>query len=416
MSMNKTINFETVFNLYTGIAILGEGGAGRVYQATDDAGKVYAIKLLDPAKANSEKRKRFKNEVEFGRRNRHQHIIAVIDDGIYIDGNKHSPFYVMPLYQGSLRTLLKTGIPPNKAVGYFAQILDGVEAAHLQKVIHRDLKPENVLYDETQDRLLIADFGIAHFEEELLYTVVETAPNARLANFEYAAPEQRSRGSHVDHCADIYALGLMLNELFTSMVPHGTRYKTISSVAPDYGYLDEIVAAMLDQSAEERPTSIDKIKLQLLGRKQEFVTRQYLSELKQTVVPVTDIDDPLIIDPPQLVDFDYQRGVLILYLKPSVNDKWIVALRNMRSSYSFVGYKGPEQFNVSGDIARIAAAENEVQQIIDNFKAWLPIANGEYEQTIRREQLEEEERQRKELQREIEEQERRQRIRASVRI
>jgi serine/threonine protein kinase len=264
MSLRKPVIFETAFTHYTGTVILGEGGAGRVYQATDDAGNVFAIKLLDPAKVTSEKRKRFKNEVEFGRRNRHQHIIAVIDDGVFIDGNKHSPFYVMPLYKGSLRvmplykgslrTLLSTSIPPNKAPVYFAQILDGVEAAHLLKVIHRDLKPENILYDEAQDRLLIADFGIAHFEEELLYTDVETAPNTRLANFQYAAPEQRSRGAQVDHRADIYALGLILNEMFTGMVPHGTGYKTIIRCHAAYGYLDEIVSSMLRQSAGKCPT------------------------------------------------------------------------------------------------------------------------------------------------------------------
>ena len=415
MSLRKPVIFETIFTHYTGIAILGEGGAGRVYQATDDAGNVFAIKLLDPEKVTSEKRKRFKNEVEFGRRKWHQHIIAVIDDGVFIDGNKHSPFYVMPFYKGSLRTLLETGIPPHKALLYFAQLLDGVEAAHLLKVIHRDLKLENVLYDEAQDRLLIADFGIAHFEEELLYTDVETSPHSRLANFEYAAPEQRRPGALVDHRADIYALGLILNEMFTGKVPHGTGYKTISSIAPDYGYLDEIVSAMLRQSAEERPASIEMVKQQLIGRKKEFVTRQRISELKQAVVPVTDLDDPLIIDPPRLVDFDYEREVLTLIFQRPVNAKWIDAFHNM-GNYSFMEYARPERFSFADDKAIIPAREGDVQQIIDHFKAWLPNANRVYEGMVRREKQEAEEQQRKQLQKEIEEQERRQRIRANVRI
>ncbi len=366
MSLSKPVIFETTFTSYTGTDIIGKGGAGCVYRATDDAENMYAIKLLDAAKANREKVKRFKNEVEFSLKNRHQNIITVIDHGGFIDGKQLSPFYVMPLYQGSLRTLLVTGIPPDKVLFYFAQLLDGVEAAHLQKVIHRDLKPENVLYDEAQNRLVIADFGIARFEEEALYTAVETARNERLANFQYAAPEQRSRGAHVGYRTDIYALGLILNEM--------------------------------------------------IGRKQEFVTRQRLSELKRTVVPITDLDDPLIIDPPQLVDFEYERGVLYLFLKRPVDEKWVYALRNMRSTYSSLQGKGPEQFHFSGDTASIRAAEHDVQQIIDYFKMWLPMANREYEQTIRREQQEEEERQRQELQKEIEEQERRQRVRANVRI
>lgn len=415
MSLSKPVIFETTFNHYIGTDIIGEGGAGRVYRATDDTEQVYAIKLLDSAKASCEKLKRFKNEVEFCRRNQQPNIITVVDHGIFIDGKKQSPFYVMPLYKGSLRTLLSIGIPPEKVLFYFTQLLDGVEAAHLQKVIHRDLKPENVLYDEARDRLVIADFGVARFEEEALYTDVETSPGTRLANFQYAAPEQRSRGAGIDHRADIYALGLMLNEMFTGKVPHGTGYKTISSVAPDYDYLDEIVSAMLHQSAEERPDSIKMVKQQLIGRKQEFVTLQRISELKQTVVPVTDLDDPLLIDPLHLVNFDYEQGVLSLFFQRPVNAKWINALNNMGTYTSLMG-KGPEQFSFSGDKASIPAQESEVQRIIDFFKAWLPNANRVYEQTIRSEKQEAEERQRRQLQQEVEEQERRQRILASIKI
>jgi serine/threonine protein kinase len=417
MSLNKPIIFETTFAHYTGTDIIGEGGAGRVYRATDDAENVYAIKLLDHAKANRKLVKRFKNEVLFSLKNRHKNIITVTDHGIFVDGKMLSPFYVMPLYKGSLRTLFATGIPQNKVLFYFAQLLDGVEAAHLQRVIHRDLKPENLLYDEAQDRLLIADFGIAHFEEETLFTDVETSPNDRLANFQYAAPEQRNRGADVDHRADIYALGLILNEMFTGKVPHGTGYKTISSVAPDYCYLDEVVSAMLRQSAKERPTSIEEIKNQLIGRKQEFVTRQRISELKQAVVPISDLDDLLIIDPPQLVRLDYEQGVLTLFFQHPINAKWINALRNMGMYTSLMG-KGPEQFSLSnaGNSVCIPAQESEVQQIINHFKDWLPNANRVYAEMIRGEKQEADQRQRKQLQQQIEDQERRQRILASVRI
>ena len=147
----------------------------------------------------------------------------------------------MPIYAGSLRNLLDRGIEPKSDFSTFAQILDGVEAAHLKGVFHRDLKPENVLYDQASDKLLVADFGIAHFGEDELYTLVETSPNDRLANFKYAAPEQRNAVMTVDHRADIFALGLMLNEIFTGEVPHGTGFKTIESVDPEYAYLDGLV-------------------------------------------------------------------------------------------------------------------------------------------------------------------------------
>ena len=117
--------------------------------------------------------------------------------------------------------------------------------------------------------------------------------------------------------------------MFTNEVPQGTDYKTIQSVAPEFSYLDDLVSAMLRQSPSARPQSIEVIKRELIGRKQEFVTRQRISELKATVVPVTDLDDPLIADPPRLVDFDWDQGTLTLFFQRPVNPKWIQALNNM---------------------------------------------------------------------------------------
>lgn len=415
MSLTKPLIFETTFATLTATEILGEGGSGRVYKATDEAGSVFAVKLLDPFKANKEKLKRFKNELLFGQRNKYPSIITVVDHGVFKDTKKSSPFYVMPYYKASLRSLLTERIDRNKALVYFAQLLNGVEAAHYQKVVHRDLKPENVLYDPDTETLLVADFGVARFDEEELYTLIETAPSTRLANFQYAAPEQRARGLSVDYRADIYALGLMLNEMFTNEVPQGTDYETIGSVAPEYGYLDDLVSAMLRKSPSARPESIEVIKRELIGRKQEFVTRQRISELTQTVVPVTDLDDPLLADPPRLINFDWERGTLTLFFQQPVNHKWVQALNNMGGYRSLMG-KGPERFSISGNRAVIDARENEIQIVIDYFKEWLPIANRVYEGMLQKEKADAEERLRRQLQSEIEEQERRQRVFKSIKI
>ena len=413
--LNQPFVFTTTFATYTATHIIGEGGSGRIFEATDDAGGICAIKWLDPAKASKEKIKRFKNELQFCLRNQHPHILTIVDHGVFIKGKSNSPFYVMPLYDGSLRDLLKAGISPHKVLYYFAQILDGVEAAHIQGVVHRDLKPENILYATDDDRLLIADFGIARFEEDELYTAVETKDSARLANFQYAAPEQRSRGTEPDQRADIYALGLILNEMFTGEVPSGTGYKTIAKVASDYEYLDSMVEEMMRQSPQDRVDSIEKIKNQLIGRKNEFITRQKISKLKDTVVPVTELDDSLIADPPRLVNVDWDRGVLTLFFQRPVNEKWIWALQNMGSHTSLLG-KGPEAFKIGGDVARIDATESQVQKIIDYFNGWLPIANRVYEERIRREKKEAEQKHRKELERQIAEEEARQRVLKNIKL
>jgi serine/threonine-protein kinase len=82
------------------------------------------------------------------------------------------------------------------------------------------LKPENLLVS-AQNRIVVADFGIAHFREEHMLTAIETRATERLANYRYSAPKQRTPGATVDERADIFALGYILNEMFTTDVPHG---------------------------------------------------------------------------------------------------------------------------------------------------------------------------------------------------
>jgi serine/threonine protein kinase len=126
----------------------------------------------------------FKYELTFCLRNRHPHILTVQDHGVYAVGEESAPFYVKPLYEGSLRTLMQEHLEPEKALRLFSQLLDGVEAAHLQEVVHRGLKPENVLCTRATDHLVVADFGIAQFQQDDLYSAVETKASDRLANFQ----------------------------------------------------------------------------------------------------------------------------------------------------------------------------------------------------------------------------------------
>ena len=159
---------------------------------------------------------------------------------------------------------MTAGITPSDVLFWFLQLLAGIEAAHERQVWHRDLKPENLLCNASTRTLVVADFGIAHLAEPLLQTMIETHPRDRMANFQYAAPEQRSSGK-VDQRADIYALGLFLNELFTGEVLQGTGHKQIATVAPDYGYLDALVERMVRQSPNDRPASVAEIREELVA-------------------------------------------------------------------------------------------------------------------------------------------------------
>lgn len=401
--LKQPVQLQTAFRDYVVDEILGEGGAGRVYGGRDDAGEPIAIKLL--TQASADKRKRFKNEIAFLTRNKHPNIVTVTDHGMAATGGLNGPFYVMRRYSGNLRDRMRLGVAPSAVLSIFSQVLDGVEGAHLLGAVHRDLKPENVLHDEKTHSLAVADFGIASFTAAELATVVETGPAQRLANFQYAAPEQRVPGRPVTMTADIYALGLMLNELFTGSVPHGTDYRGIRSVDAEQGFLDDVVGQMLKQNPAERPQSIAEVKHLIQKYRSDAVSLQKLSQMAEAVVPVGTIDDPLAITPPKLIDVSWDGGQLRLQLDRPVTREWVDALHNMGNYTSVMGVD-PQRFSFTGATATVSVPGHSAQQVIDYFKAWLPKATDmlryRLEQRAERERREREELLRR--QREAEEQ------------
>lgn len=408
MNPKKGLTFETAFNSYTEKGQLGCGGTGVVYEVEDVEGRRYALKVVDP-RVDARKLRRFKNEISFCSTSRHKNIIQVLDYGLSTSGEDHAAFYVMPLYAGTLRKLISHGVAPHDVLPLFAQVLDGVEAAHLLDVWHRDLKPENILCEPSTDTLVVADFGIAKFKEEDLYTAVETKDRERLANFVYSAPEQRARGRQVDSRADIYALGLILNEMFTREVIQGAGFTTIASVSSDYAYLDEIVDGMVQQDPGRRPDSIRTIKERLIARQNEFVSLQKLDRLKTEVVPEASIDDPIIKNPIRLSGGNYVGGRLCLKLSQPPNSRWIFRFQNLGSYRSIIG-KGPRMFRFKGDVAEIPANKSDAQILVNHFKDYLVSANKEYAVEVEADRRKETERRRLELQRAIAEEEKRQKL------
>jgi serine/threonine protein kinase len=256
MGMTRQRTFTSSLSSYRTTELLGEGGAGHVYKVVDEQGGAWALKVLRKEHVGTEKFRRFKNEVMFGRKNQHPNILIVVDDCL---AGVEQPFYVMRLYEQPLGEAIADGIPAERALDLFGQLLSGMAAAHAARVIHRDLKPTNILLDEGGTKAVISDFGIAHFEEHLLHTAVKTREGDRLANFQYAAPEQRVKGTAVDHRADIFALGLILNELFTKTVPHGSGYPRIRDVRRDLAYLDDLVEQMTQHNPADRLQTVEVI-------------------------------------------------------------------------------------------------------------------------------------------------------------
>lgn len=405
--------FETPFESYSVTEVIGEGGAGRVYEATSSSGDIVAIKCLAPERISSDRQKRFKNEIGFCQKQEHSNIVRVIDTGALFINDVKCPFYVMPRYSGTLRTHMHE-LQPNEVLPAFAQILDGIEAAHLSGVWHRDIKPENVLWNE-DNNLAIADFGIAHFEEDEIYTAVETKIAARMANFQYSAPEQRVRSASVDHRADIFSLGLLLNELFTGEIPQGSGYKRIFEFSTEHEYLDGIVESMIQQTPDNRPNSIAEIKKELIGQKNAFVSLQRFEETKKKVVPE--------VEPPEfneisIIGLDYNNGSLMLELSNSIPPGWADEFHNPRGGHSSLWGYGPETFRIQGNRAIIDVREDEsfIQQIVDHAKDYTAAANRGYVQRIREQAQQEGARRRKQYEAEVAAAERKSSILANVKL
>lgn len=411
----KKRSYETTFNTYTVNDFIGEGGAGRVYNVGDDEGTVFALKILKKDSINSNKVKRFKNELHFCKNNKHKNIMSISDFGYDLDGDQKIPFYVMPLFPLSLREVMKIGVQPHDIPQIFFQLLDGVEAAHMLGVTHRDLKPENILCDKPDGQFVIADFGIAGFTDDLLHTYIDTKDNERLANFQYSAPEQRQRGIEVDHRADIYALGLILNELFTGKILAGAGYQQVQSVSESHSFLDDIIDKMVQQAPEERYQAIGDIKKELNVRQDEYISLQKLSQLKETVIPTNEIDDPLIREPIEITGTDYIDGNLILKLSKNTNPLWEHSFHTIGSHFAIMR-KGPDQFGFDQSVAVILAQEHEVQQMVDLFKNYARSADAKYKAQVIRDQKATDKKESDELKRKIEEEEKRKRILETIKI
>ncbi len=401
--MKKPSTVVTAFNSYKLGKILGQGGSGYVYAATDSVGSDVAIKLLNPERATEDKRRRFKNEYLFCSRCDHENVVKVIEYGVH-DGDV--PFIVMPRYDNPASKAVKQA-PHDAMFKAFLKVLHGVEAAHLSGVIHRDLKPENILCLDDLSQVVVADFGIARFDDEEYYTAVETKAADRLANFKYRAPEQMERRGVITPCTDIFALGLILNEFFTGRIPAGTGYKSISEVAEGYAYLDPIVARMIDQEPERRYSSIDDVKKEIIKQGKLHISRQKLAELDAAVVHVEEPDDPLIADPMKIVNVDWNAGRASVELNHEPTAGWRDAYNNMGSFSYNTSFHPHGSVQFYGNNAVFRCESRQLQTCVNLLKGWLNTANEGYEAAEQRRLQEQENQLRENLERQkLEEEER----------
>ena len=220
-------------------AVVGRGGMGVVYRATDlRLERPVALKVVAPELAENELfRRRFLKEPKLAAALDHPHVVP-----IYEAGEHEGRLYLaMRFVDGSdMRTLLRQdgGLPLERALAILEQVASALDAAHRRNLVHRDVKPANVLVDE-DGHAYLTDFGVT---KQLGGDSTDTGQI--VGTLDYLAPEQ-IRGEAIDGRADQYALACVLYECVAGAPPfhRDTEAETL------WAHMQERVPAVPDRPA-----------------------------------------------------------------------------------------------------------------------------------------------------------------------
>jgi serine/threonine protein kinase len=191
-------------------SMLGYGGSGEVYRATDRSlRREVAVKMPHDREASPERTARFEREMNLQATLQHNSLIPLLDAGLD-DGRR---YLVMPLIQGpTLAERLASGpLSGREAQAVGAALAGALECVHAHGMVHRDVKPANVLLGR-DGHVFLADFGMASPNGASDQTTNSQLSLAGTAA--YLAPEQVESGA-IGYPGDVYALGLVLLEART---------------------------------------------------------------------------------------------------------------------------------------------------------------------------------------------------------
>jgi serine/threonine protein kinase len=281
-----------VFGSFKAIEKIGEGGMGTVYRAErqDDLSRDYVIKVLSPLAADTATYVRFQREGAIMAALRHPNVVRVFASGEQ-DGLS---YIVMEFVDGpTLQDIFekRKRFDWQNAAKAGRQIALALDAAHSIGVIHRDVKPQNILLSRTEGLLKVGDFGLAKIHRAPSDPMVSRAGDV-LGSPAYIAPEQW--GDHdVDPRADLWALGVVLYQLVTGVLPFRGRspsdyarrilnapYDPVSLYAPDCPEgVAQLIARLLEKHRENRYATAGQVTADL-----ERVLRGELPDLPRLVL------------------------------------------------------------------------------------------------------------------------------------
>ncbi len=284
--------------------LLGRGGMGHVYRATDtQTGELVAVKALDPAVVarDPDILERFTREGEALRQLNHPNIVRMV--AAVEEEGQH--YLVMEYVAGgSLADLLAAQgrLPAGRVVEIALDLADAFTRAHRLGIIHRDLKPANVLLAEDGTPRL-TDFGLAHVVDSPRLTQT----GILVGSVGYVSPEA-CNGETLDARADIWAFGVMLYEMLTGELPFvGATLSAalaailtqpvpdLVSLCPDTpGALVDLVYRMLEKDCQQRVPSVRLVgaELEAILKDQEAPTSARFTPGERRTIPSAPTPQP----------------------------------------------------------------------------------------------------------------------------
>ena len=227
-----------IFNQYKVIKQIGSGGMGNVYLAKRIDGqydKTVAIKVLTKGFNNQNLKDRFLREKQILALLRHPNIVPLLDAGTTADG---IPWFVLEYIDGpSISDFCQNQDLTKEALtSLMIKTCDAMHFAHSQGIVHRDIKPANILIEKRDKEYhpIILDFGIAHQRNSSELT----HQGNQMGTPGYMSPEQIKGVENIDRRSDVFSLGVVMYQLFSSVKPFNAKttieiyYNTINN-SPD---------------------------------------------------------------------------------------------------------------------------------------------------------------------------------------
>jgi eukaryotic-like serine/threonine-protein kinase len=219
--------------------VIGAGGMGEVYRATDTKlARDIALKVLPPDMASDPDRlARFQREARAVAALNHPNVVTVYS----VEESDDVHFITMELIEGQAldRLISANGLPVDRIIEIAGSIAEALAAAHEKGIVHRDLKPANVMVT-SEGRVKVLDFGLAKdirteaANDATLISAGRTQAGMVMGTPAYMSPEQVS-GRPLDHRSDIFSFGVVLHEMATGRRPFegSSSAELISSILRD---------------------------------------------------------------------------------------------------------------------------------------------------------------------------------------